>query len=127
MTLQDPAWLDRVYNNRALVPDHADFLTRFASESSRVRSTEVCTLDVPYGRGAREMLDIFPATSIGKARTGAPVLVFIHGGYWRSLDKSDHAFIAPSFTREGVCVVMPNYPLCPGTSLQDLLEERGTR
>ncbi|MDB5826767.1 MAG: esterase, partial [Variovorax sp.] len=48
-------------------------------------------------------------------KAGAPVLVFIHGGYWRSLDKSRHSFIAPGFTRKGVCVVMPNYPLCPGT------------
>ena len=114
MTLQDPAWLDRVYNNRALVPDHTDFLARWATESERVRATEPCTLDVPYGGGPRETLDIFQAAGDVKARPGAPVLVFVHGGYWRSLDKSGHSFIAPSFTRDGVCVVMPNYPLCPG-------------
>ena len=44
------------------------------------------------------------------------MLVFIHGGYWRSLDKSDHSFIAPAFNARGVCVVMPNYALCPGTA-----------
>jgi arylformamidase len=44
-----------------------------------------------------------------------PVLVFIHGGYWRSLDKSDHSFIAPPFTQAGFCVVVVNYALCPGT------------
>lgn len=115
MTLQDPAWLDRVYNNRALVPDHAEFLARWTTESEQVRAIEPCTLDLPYGNGPRETLDIFPATGDAKARTSAPVLVFIHGGYWRSLDKSGHSFIAPSFTREGFCVVMPNYPLCPGT------------
>ena len=115
MTLQDPASLDRVYNNRALVPDHAEFLARWATESERVRTTEPCTLNVPYGNGPRETLDIFPAAGVGNTQSGAPVLVFIHGGYWRSLDKGGHSFIAPSFTREGVCVVMPNYPLCPGT------------
>ena len=45
----------------------------------------------------------------------APVLVFIHGGYWRSLDKSDHSFVAPPFTVAGYCVVVVNYALCPGT------------
>ncbi len=44
-----------------------------------------------------------------------PVLVFIHGGYWRALDKSDHSFIAPPFTKAGFCVVVVNYALCPGT------------
>ena len=42
-------------------------------------------------------------------------MVFIHGGYWRSLDKSDHSFVAPAFTRAGVCVVVLNYALCPGS------------
>jgi arylformamidase len=43
------------------------------------------------------------------------VLVFLHGGYWRSLDKSDHSFVASEFTQAGACVVVPNYALCPGT------------
>jgi acetyl esterase/lipase len=44
---------------------------------------------------------------------GAPVLVFIHGGYWRALDKSDHSFVAPAFNAQGATVVVPNYALCP--------------
>jgi arylformamidase len=67
-------------------------------------------VDLPYGDGVNETLDVFRA-----ANSNAPVLVFIHGGYWRSLDKSDHSFIARSFTDRGVCVVVPNYALCPGT------------
>jgi len=46
------------------------------------------------------------------------VLVFIHGGYWRAMDKKDHSFIAPAFNDRGVCVVQPNYALCPGTPEQ---------
>jgi arylformamidase len=48
------------------------------------------------------------------------VLVFIHGGYWRALDKSDHSFIAPSFTRDGACVVVPNYALCPAVTIPEI-------
>ena len=49
------------------------------------------------------------------------MLVFIHGGYWRSLDKNDHGFVAPPFTSEGICVVMPNYALCPAVTIPDIV------
>ena len=113
MTLHDPVWLDRMYDNRARVPEHPAYLARWAAESARVRATAASALDVRYGDGLNETLDIFRAN-----RPGAPVLVFIHGGYWRSLDKSDHSFLAPSFTERGVCVVVLNYALCPGTPAQ---------
>ncbi len=109
MTLHDPDWLDRMYNNRARVPEHPAYFARWASDSAQVRATAHASLDVRYGDGVNETLDVFPAD-----RPKAPVLLFIHGGYWRSLDKSDHSFLAPAFTRQGVCVVVPNYALCPG-------------
>lgn len=111
--LYDAAWLERMYNNRALVPDHMDYLERWARDSAQVRAHQPCVLDVAYGGGTGETLDIFPAAR--SAPTGVPVLVFIHGGYWRSLDKSDHSFLAPAFTQAGFCVVVLNYALCPGT------------
>ncbi|MFI8614113.1 alpha/beta hydrolase [Acidovorax sp. NPDC077693] len=113
LPLNDPAWLERMYNNRALVPDHMDYLQRWAKTSADVRASQPCVLDVAYGTGVRETLDIFPAART--APGGVPVLVFIHGGYWRALDKSDHSFIAPPFTQAGFCVVVVNYALCPGT------------
>jgi arylformamidase len=48
------------------------------------------------------------------------VLVFIHGGYWRSLDKSDHSFVAPPLVRGGACVVVPNYALCPAVTVPQI-------
>lgn len=116
MASYDPQWLDRMYNNRALVPDHAAYFARWAEDSAAVRSTQPCTLDVPYGTGPNETLDIFPA-----AQAGAPVLVFIHGGYWRSLDKSEHSFVAPPLVRQGACVVVPNYALCPAVTVPQIV------
>jgi arylformamidase len=75
-------------------------------------------LDVNYGTGLNESLDIFTNT---KNKSNAPVLVFIHGGYWRSLDKSDHSFIAEPFTKEGAHVVIPNYALCPHVSIPQIV------
>jgi arylformamidase len=48
------------------------------------------------------------------------VLVFIHGGYWRSLDKSDFSFVAPAFTAAGALVAVPNYALCPAVSIEQI-------
>lgn len=112
MTTKDGAWYDRMYNNRELVPDHGAFLSRWTEESRQARSDLPCELDVRYGAGEGETLDVFPA-----AQGDAPVLVFIHGGYWRALDKSDHSFVAPAFTRHGTCVVVPNYALAPAVTV----------
>jgi arylformamidase len=118
MTRPDPAWLTQQYNNRARVPEYAQIFERWAEASKRSRDGLSRRLDVAYGPGPNETLDVFPSP---KAR--APVLVFIHGGWWRSLDKSDHSFVAPTFVHAGAMVVVPNYALCPGTPKQPVTIE----
>lgn len=115
MSKQDGAWLDSMYNNRALVPDFADYLKRWETASAEVMRTPPRQLDIRYGGGPNEHLDVYPS-----GRSDAPVLFFIHGGYWRALDKRDHAFIAPAFTAKGACVVVPNYALCPAVTIPDI-------
>ncbi|MBL8341651.1 MAG: alpha/beta hydrolase [Rubrivivax sp.] len=113
----DPAWLDAQYNNRALVADHADYLRRWAEASALVRAQSRCVRDVRYGPAPQSMLDIFPTDA---AAGPAPVLIFIHGGYWRALDKSDFSFVAPSFTADGAMVVVVNYDLCPAVGIEHI-------
>jgi arylformamidase len=115
MPIRDAAWHERMYNNRALVPDFADHFARWRADASRVREQLPCALDLRYGDGPNETLDVFAA-----AQAGAPVVVFIHGGYWRSLDKADHSFLVPALHAQGACVVMLNYALCPGTAAQPI-------
>jgi arylformamidase len=114
----DPAWLDAQYNNRARVPDHPQVLARWAEASALVRSAGPARLDLRYGPGPRDTVDVFPATA--PAPGGAPVLVFIHGGYWRALDKADHSFLAPAFNAAGAMVVVPNYALCPAVTVEHI-------
>ncbi len=118
MTQRDGAWLDRMYNNRALVPECVTHFAHWRSASAQVRAEHRCFQDVAYGTGLNESLDIFPAASAGEG--GAPVFVFIHGGYWRALDMADHSFIAPAFTAQGAHVVVPNYALCPVVSVSHI-------
>ena len=111
----DPAWLDSMYNNRERVSDSADYRQRWGTDSADATRTQMCELDIRYGGGPAEHLDVF-ATD----RPDAPVLFFIHGGYWRAMDKKDHSFIAPVFTRQGVCVVVPNYALAPAVTVPQI-------
>jgi arylformamidase len=114
----DPDWLDAQYNNRLLVPDHAAVLGRWAQASALARTQPGTLLDVGYGDGPGEHLDVFPP--MAPAPGGAPVLVAIHGGYWRSLSKSDFSFVAPSFTAEGALVVVPEYALAPAVTVEHI-------
>ncbi len=113
----DATWLEAQYNNRALVPDHPAILARWAADSARVRQAGRCVLDVPYGESAQEKLDIFLPTA---TTAPAPVFVFIHGGWWRALDKADHSFVAPALTAAGAMVVVPNYALCPAVTIDEI-------
>ncbi len=114
----DQAWHDRQYNNRARVSQSAQILARWAEASALARQGLPGRLDLAYGSGPAERLDVFPAE-----QPGAPVLVFIHGGYWRALDKSDHSFIAPALVRAGATVVVPNYSLCPAVGIEQIALE----
>lgn len=116
MSQLDPGWLDTQYNNRARVPEHAAIIDRWRQASQLVREqSPACRIGLAYGEGPDETVDVFPA-----AEPDAPVLVFIHGGYWRALDKADHSFIAPSFVADGAAVVIPNYSLCPEASVEHI-------
>lgn len=119
-TYPDPQWLDVQYNNRARVPDFPLHLARWDEDSAQARQTSGCVLDIVYGGSAGEKLDVFPASASRGQGKGAPVLVFIHGGWWRSLDKSDHSFVAPPFAAAGACVVLPNYALCPAVTIPEI-------
>ena len=112
------AYHDRQYNARAMIPDHAQIFERGRKRSEEARASLPGRLDIPYGRSPAEKLDIFPAEGRSEA-----LLVFIHGGYWRSRDKSDFSYLAPAFNRRGVTLALPNYGLCPKVGIEDIVKQ----
>ena len=114
----DRAGLDAQYNLRMRHPEYQEYLDRNERESERVRRTLPCRLDAAYGRKPGEKLDIFPA-----ARPGAPVQVFIHGGYWQLLDKKSHSFVASPFVAAGCAVVAVNYTLAPAADMDEMVHQ----
>ncbi|CAG2142400.1 alpha/beta hydrolase [Cupriavidus plantarum] len=124
---QDPAFYTQAYNNRALVPDHPVHMARWAADSALVRARVTFREGLSYGASDSpyayaETLDYFPAvTSVDFALP--PLLVFIHGGYFRSFDKSDHSFVATQLPRKGVSVAVVNYALCPEVSVEAIVRQ----
>ena len=118
MTEAMSAYYDRQYNARAMIRDHSRIFERWKTRSREARAHLPCRLDIPYGATPAETLDIFP--SEGKSEA---LLVFIHGGYWRSLDKGDFSYLAPALNRCGVTLALPNYALCPKVGIEDIVKQ----
>jgi len=118
MNAVDASLLAKEYNNRELVPDHPKYFARWQEDSARARSRMICYLDRRYGDMPGETIDIFPAR-----KGDGTCMMFIHGGYWRSLDKQDFSFLAPTWVDAGVSLAVVNYDLCPKVSMEDIVQQ----
>lgn len=108
------------YNARRRVPDHPEIMACWAAQSERARATLACELDIPYGAGPRQRYDLFlPA----RDASAAPVVVYIHGGYWQRGDRREYSFVANALTARGAIVALPSYTLCPQVTVADIVEE----
>jgi arylformamidase len=112
----DQQALDSQYNNRARVPEFEQIVQQWEQDSEALRQRVQFQADLAYGPHPRELLDIFPAS-----RAGAPVHAFIHGGYWRSLEKRLFHFIADSFIAHDITYVAVSYPLAPEATMDQIV------
>ena len=94
-----------------------ELLEGWADRSARYRSSVNGLLDQPYGSEDRQQFDLFHC-----GKNAAPVLVYIHGGYWQRGDKSMYSFIANAFVDSEVNVAVLGYPICPQVSLTALVD-----
>ena len=114
----DQETLDAQYNQRSLVPDADDYIAVDVAESARVRQKLDCRIDVAYGPGEDETLDLFPA-----AAPGSPVVVYMHGGAWTRSDKANESFMAEAFVAAGAAFVAVNFGLCPKVTLDEMIRQ----
>lgn len=110
------AVLEAQYNNRALVPDHPAVMARWKAGSKTARAAHPPQI-LKYGPGERERIDWFDAGE------RAPVVVFLHGGYWQALDASWFSFVAPPLLVHGVSVAIPTYDLAPSVRLGRIVDQ----
>ena len=108
------------YLPRLTVKNVDQYVSKSAQRSARARRNLACVTDVSYGRSARQVLDIFPAE-----KKGAPVHIFIHGGYWRAreISKSHYSHIAGPMVTAGATVVLTDYDLCPDVRITEIVDQ----
>jgi arylformamidase len=111
------------YNNRALVPEHAEIFARWTRDAELYRADRLkrgrADLGLCYGETPRQYLDLFRPD----AGDTAPLALFIHGGYWRSLDPSLFSHMARGLNAHGITVAVAGYDLCPIVSIADIIEQ----
>ncbi|MFG2823151.1 alpha/beta hydrolase [Kitasatospora sp. NPDC048365] len=112
------AELDREYSPSSMVADMGAELAHATAVSESAYRELTVRRDLPYGPGAPERTDFFPAEG---ADGPAPLHVYVHGGYWQELDKTDSAFAAPDLVRRGAAFAAVGYGLAPGWDLDAIV------
>jgi arylformamidase len=109
------------YNNRARVPEHPEIFARWEREGAAYRAASPhATLGISYGPSPRQTIDLFPGKG---AKAEAPLAMFIHGGWWRSLEPSQFSQMAKGANMHGVNVAVVGYDLCPAVSIAAIIEQ----
>jgi arylformamidase len=117
--LLDP-WLEREYDNGAKVPQYPEIVAHWGTEAAAFRAAhEAAEFGVRYGASERQAMDIFWPGS----RRDVPIVLFVHGGYWRSMDRAWFSHLARGLAAHGIAVAMPSYDLCPNVTLGELVEQ----
>jgi len=115
------AELDAQYDNRSRVPEHIDIHAAYHAQGDAVLADFNARLDIPYGPSDAETLDIYlpPTPPPASATEGAPINVFLHGGYWYSRHKNDFRFLARGMVPAGAILMVVNYALIPSVDLDE--------
>jgi arylformamidase len=106
------------YNNRIRIPEYPAIIARWKSASTADRRAAHAELDRPYGPGERQRYDLYRASA-----PDAPLIVYIHGGYWQLGSRQDTAFVARAFNAAGIDIALPSYSLCPAVTVAQIIDE----
>ena len=113
----DRGALDAAYNNSAAVAGSAEILGGWDARSRALRAARPQHLDLRYGPEERNRIDYFVANR------DAPVLIFIHGGYWQMRAKENFSFVAEGPLAHGINVALIGYTLAPAKRLDAIVAE----
>jgi arylformamidase len=114
-----PEQMSDQYNNGKRVPDFENYLINWRERGVAARAQLRQLADLAYGAGARNRLDLFLPSSTA----AAPLLIFVHGGYWQMLDKEDWSCVAAPYVAQGIAVAVVGYTLCPENTVAGIVEE----
>jgi arylformamidase len=115
---RDRAAIDAAYDPSLRVASRQPYMDWYVRESGLTRAALDCRLDIPFGPTAAETFDIFPSRT-----PNSPVLMFIHGGYWRALSSKEFSFVARGMVPHGITVAVMNYALCPQVTIAEITSQ----
>jgi arylformamidase len=115
-TSYPPNVLHALYNNGGKVPTVGDYNARWKQQSDAVLATARSTLNIAYGPGPDEQIDLFLPDA-----ANPPLHIFIHGGYWQYNTRKQYAFMSKHYVAAGAAVATIGYPLTPGVSMTTLV------
>ena len=111
------------YNNRTRVPEHPEIFARWRREAEDYRAETMkerrAELGLSYGSTPRQFIDLF----FPRPNVTTPLALFIHGGYWRSLDPSMFSHMARGINSHGVAVAVVGYDLCPEVTIAEIVDQ----
>jgi arylformamidase len=108
------------YNNRARVPENPALMAGWARDAAAYRELRP-PRRIAYGPEPRHVIDVFAGDGQNETHGNAPLVVFIHGGYWQALDQSWFSHMARGLNAHGIGVAVPTYELCPKVSVADII------
>ena len=115
---------DDAYANFPHIPGAADYPPMWAREAAGFRQAMAdagrAEMDIAYGAGPRERLDLFRPEGAAKG-----LAVFVHGGYWMAFDKSSWSHLAAGAAARGWAVAVPSYTLCPEIRISEIARQVG--
>lgn len=110
--------IDAQYQTELTVDDLTPYFEFYANNSAKARDELECMLDIPFGPTVEETLDIFPG-----ADPNGPIIVFVHGGYWRRLSAKEFSLVALGLVPRGATVILTNYALCPKVTIPEITRQ----
>lgn len=111
--------LDQEYSPRSMIGgDPTPYLDSYAALSAQCRAQMEVRENLAYGDRPTQVLDYFPAQ-----QPGAPLHVFIHGGYWQALSQREAAMMAPALITAQRSFATLNYTLAPDARIGDMVNE----
>jgi len=112
------AALDSAYNNMAAVSDSAERVASWTARSAELRARHGAELDIAYGPKPRNRFDVFRC-----GRPDAPLVVFIHGGWWQRNSKEVFSCVAEGPLALGLDAALIGYTLAPEATLSEIARE----
>src|ERR1700688_3901794 len=116
-----PIDYEKEYDNRGRIPEHPEIFARWQREAAAFRAgARDAELGLAYGPSPRQTIDLFPAKDDDAS---TPLALFIHGGWWRTLDPALFSQLVAGPNARGLTVAVPGYDFCPQVSIATIIEQ----